>query len=68
MLLYLRVISLGKDVVPMIIERLKTKPEPWFVALRAITGELNIGKEYRGNFKKIAQAWIEWYYQSEYAS
>ena len=65
---YLRIISLGKSVVPLIIEQLKLKPEPWFVALRAITGELNVGKEHPGNFRKIAQCWIEWFNKSEYSS
>ena len=65
---YLRIISLGKGVVPLIIEQLKIKPAPWFVALRAITGELNVGKEHSGNFRKIAQAWIEWCSQNGYNS
>jgi hypothetical protein len=58
---YLRIISLGKPVVPLIIEQLKIQPAPWFVALRAITGEMNVGKQFSGNFGKIAQAWIDWY-------
>jgi hypothetical protein len=57
---YLRIIALGKPVVPLILKELQRQPAPWFVALRAITGELNVGKEYTGNFKKIAEAWVNW--------
>ncbi len=61
---YLRIIALGKSVVPYILRNLQKQPAPWFIALRAITGELNIGKEYGGNFRKIADAWLEWGYQT----
>ncbi|MGH7971789.1 MAG: hypothetical protein ACREIC_24005, partial [Limisphaerales bacterium] len=56
---YLRVIALGKRVVPLILEDLKREPAPWFTALRALTGETEIGKEHAGNFRRIAEAWIE---------
>jgi hypothetical protein len=46
---YLRIIALGKDALPFIYQELQREPGPWFVALRAITGELEIGKGYAGN-------------------
>ena len=64
---YLRVIALGKSVVPLIIERLKIAPEPWFVALRAITGEMRVGEEHRGNFRNIAKAWVDWSVRNGYS-
>jgi hypothetical protein len=57
---YLRVISLGPSVVPLILRDLQRQPAPWFVALRAITGNDTIGAEYPGNFKKKAEAWLQW--------
>jgi hypothetical protein len=57
---YLRVISLGLGVVPFILQDLQREPAPWFVALRAITGNDTIGAEYPGNFKKKAAAWLDW--------
>ncbi|PWU08431.1 MAG: hypothetical protein C5B50_29565 [Verrucomicrobia bacterium] len=57
---YLRIISLGKRAVPLILKDLQREPAPWFLALRAITGEERIGKEEAGNFKAMADAWLAW--------
>jgi hypothetical protein len=57
---YLRIISLGKKAVPLILRDLQREPAPWFLALRAITGEQNVGREYAGNFKQMADSWISW--------
>jgi len=57
---YLSIIALGQKVVPLILRRLQIAPEPWFVALMALTGERSIGLQYSGNFNKIANAWLEW--------
>jgi hypothetical protein len=63
---YLRIISLGKPVVPLILKQLQHESAPWFLALSAITGELNIGKEHAGNFGKMAEAWLQWGSQNGY--
>src|SRR5438045_993176 len=39
---YLRIISLGKKAVPLILRDLQREPAPWFLALRAITGEQDV--------------------------
>jgi hypothetical protein len=57
---YLRIIALGRRAIPLILKELRKQPEPWFVALRAITGEQNIGKQHVGNFAQIAREWIRW--------
>ena len=57
---YLRVISLGKRAVPLILRDLQRDPAPWFLALRAITGQENVGREHAGNFKSAADSWIAW--------
>jgi len=64
---YLRIIAeFGEAAIPLILKRLETTPEPWFVALRAITGDYQVGSQYSGNFRKMADAWIEWGKQREY--
>lgn len=63
---YLRIISLGKPVIPFILKELQREPAPWFLALRVITGELTLGKEHAGDFRKMAAAWIEWGIQNGY--
>lgn len=57
---YLRIIALGKRAIPLILRELQKEPAPWFVALRALTGEQMIGKEHVGNFSKMAEAWVSW--------
>lgn len=36
---YLRIIALGKEVVPLILQELSTSPGWWFAALEALTGD-----------------------------
>src|SRR6266446_2573528 len=57
---YLRVISLGKKAVPLILRDLQREPAPWFLALRAITGAEDVGQEHAGNFRMMASSWIAW--------
>jgi hypothetical protein len=57
---YLRAISLGKPVVPLILRELERKPAPWFLALKAITGEDPVSDRFAGDFKVMAETWIEW--------
>ena len=39
---------------------LKKQAAPWFVVLRVLSGELDVGKGSSGKFRKIANAWIIW--------
>ena len=57
---YLKIISLGAGVVPLILRELQKEPAPWFVALRVLTDELNVGKNAPGNFRSMADAWLKW--------
>lgn len=57
---YLKIIALGEPAIPLILEELRREPAPWFVALEAITGEHNVGREFAGNFRKMSAAWLAW--------
>ncbi len=60
---YLRIIGMGPRAVPLIIFQLQRegrRPDHWFVALKAITGEDPIPEESRGNAVLMAQAWLNW--------
>jgi len=57
---YLRIIALGWKAVPWILRDLQREPAPWFLALRAITGEETVGREHSGNFRSMADAWLAW--------
>lgn len=57
---YLRIISIGDEAIPLILQELQREPAPWFVALRAISEEDSVGRDSPGNFRKIAASWIQW--------
>ncbi|MEG3863286.1 hypothetical protein [Microcoleus sp. herbarium12] len=58
---YQRIIGMGPAVVPLILRDLEQKPDHWFWALRAITGDNPVAKpEKCDRMKLMTQAWIEW--------
>jgi hypothetical protein len=57
---YQRIIGLGPDVLPILLNELGRQPDYWFWALRAITGEDPVAEEDAGNIPKMAEAWLEW--------
>ncbi len=57
---YQRIIGMGKPVIPLILQDIAQKPDHWFWALRAITGENPVKPEQVGRMKLMAQAWIQW--------
>ncbi len=57
---YLRIIGIGEPAIPLILRELQRESGPWFVALRALTGEDTVGRDCPGDFRKIAFAWLEW--------
>ena len=58
---YLRILSMGGKVIPFIIDDLRREAAPWFTALSVLSNRYDIGLEYRGQFRKIANAWIDWW-------
>lgn len=57
---YQRIIGMGKDALPLILEELKREPDHWFWALEMITEEDPVPPEAAGRVIQMAQAWIEW--------
>ena len=60
---HLRIIAMGRRVLPLIIEQLKSEgeePDHWCAALEAIAGENPVSEDAHGDTVRIAQAWIEW--------
>ena len=62
---YLRLIGMGMNAVPMILDELRNElttgePDDWFIALSAITGANPIATEERGQLRKMAEAWLNW--------
>ena len=55
---YLKIIALGKIVVPFILESLQTNPDHWFLALKALTDE--DPTQPGDNFEQAVEAWLNW--------
>ncbi len=57
---YQEIISMGTQVVPLLLKELKNNPIFWLSALNEITGINPIKPEQRGKIKQMAEAWLEW--------
>lgn len=57
---YQRIIGLGPDVIPVILDSMRAEPDHWFVALSALTGADPVPEEARGRLRAMTQAWIDW--------
>jgi hypothetical protein len=57
---YQKIIGMGWDAVPLILEELQKEPNQWFWALEAITDENPVPPEAAGKVRQMAQAWIDW--------
>lgn len=57
---YQSIIGLGPDAVPLILEELRSRPNHWFWALRAITGIDPVPVAERGRLQEMTKAWLKW--------
>lgn len=57
---YLRIIALGRTVVPLILRDLEIRPDHWFWALHILTGENPAPPETQGNLRAMTAAWLDW--------
>jgi len=60
---YLRIVGLGKPVLPFLIKELIDSPDHWFAALEAITGDNPVPN--RATFDQAVQSWAEWWSQHQ---
>lgn len=57
---YQRIIDLGPEVIPYILERIGVGEGHWSWALESITGDHPIEAEHHGNSHAVRDAWIRW--------
>ena len=57
---YLRIIKLGNDILPYILDDLQQNKNHWFFALNKISGENPVKVEHVGNIDLMANDWINW--------
>jgi len=58
---YQQMIGMGKEAIPLIIEELSIKPNHWFWALKAITGQDPVPISKRGRIKEMTKEWVTWW-------
>jgi hypothetical protein len=64
---YQRIIGMGKQALPLILDELRREPDHWFWALKAITGDDPVAPSDRGNLERMAAAWLDWADKRGYA-
>src|SRR3954463_8713158 len=57
---YQKIIGMGQDAVPLILEELQREPDWWFWALEVIADENPVPPEAAGKVDDMARAWIDW--------
>lgn len=55
---YQRIIGMGPQALPLILEELRARPDHWFWALHAISGEDPVRSG--DNFDQAVTAWLGW--------
>jgi hypothetical protein len=55
---YRRIMGMGRDVLPLLLRELSERPDHWFVALNAITGEDPAPP--RSTFDQAVAAWLNY--------
>ena len=57
---YQALVGLGPEVVPLILDALAEAPDPWFAALRELTGADPVPAADRGRPQAAADHWLAW--------
>lgn len=57
---YQEIISLGPEVVPLLLQDLEENHNHWFSALRAITGANPVPASDVGKVLRMVKAWLDW--------
>ncbi|MBZ9885629.1 hypothetical protein LB535_25135 [Mesorhizobium sp. CA10] len=55
------IVSMGRVVVPLIVQELRRQPDLLVAALPQITGDDPVSEDDRGDIYAMAASWIEWY-------
>jgi hypothetical protein len=68
---HLRIIAMGAAIaLPLIFAQMESEnnePDMWFAALQILTGTDPVTDEIRGDFKAMADRWLEWAADNGYA-
>ena len=65
---YRKIIGMGDAAIPLLLRELEERPDHWFAALRAISGENPVPREYAGRVPKMCECWLGWGRRKGYIS
>ncbi len=65
---YQKIIGMGLEAVPLILEQLKRSSAHWFWALNAITDHNPVKAENEGNLAGMTSDWLAWGVENGYVS
>jgi hypothetical protein len=54
------IVSLGEEVVPLMLRDLEAGPRLWVWALPEITGANPVPPDDAGNIRRMSEAWLKW--------
>ena len=65
---YQQIIGLGPVAIPLIADELRSEPNYWFAALRALTGANPVPEEPCGDVAAMTYDWLRWLSARGYSS
>ncbi len=57
---YRQILSMGRSIVPLILEEMERQPDHWFYALVLLTGENPVPADFAGTVSDAADLWFHW--------
>ena len=65
---YQEIIGMGPAAIPLVLRELQERCDHWFAALRALSGENPVPREFAGRVPKMRELWLEWGREKGYIS
>jgi len=57
---YLKIIALGAEAIPLILEEMRARPDHWFIALESLTDADPVAAKHYGDFSGMVDDWLQW--------
>ena len=55
---YQKIIGMGEDAVPLLLDEMRLRPGHWFWALKQITGQSPMRPEHAGSLRRMTEDWL----------
>ncbi len=57
---YQKIIAMGPEAIPLVLNELRRRPDHWFWALDMLTDANPIQADHCGNFTEMVSDWLQW--------